>query len=1498
MSARLRLTKALSVVAAVLAVALPTGAFAPPLTPAAYDLAVPQDYVDLVEHGLLENVSMVDYRWKYSTLLSNGKYVGSCGCQNTVFATVLNWFFPLNVGYDGGDTIPHATTPVHSWWDQKGTPTGHELVWSPTYVDAHLTLKGGYKPNGGNGAGGCGTNAEPWALAEIGAARVLQVGGARISAPTGLEFTVHDTPGQGGLDNDLRSLILAELNAGRPVAVMRAAPMKDKDGNPTIAGHGNIIVGYNPQSRRFLALDPAWPRDADAQEGAVRANMRETYEEWEKSIVLAYTFDKAYRQAGYSTLGSTAGSGTLRAPADYHLSVTRPDGRRAGWDPGAQRYVVSGRDFAYRALTGASLVDDVEVARDAEKLYVAGPRTGTYRYEVHGVTSGAFALTLADEGDGDTVERAALNGDVTAGQVVKIEAARDADGTTRTTTVAQFTPEPMFDAPKKINTADELTVDATASFDADGEIVDWAWDFGDGTTAQGSRATHGYQAPGEYDVRLTVTDDAGATRAVTRHVTVTRSEEQPPEVRIEPEGGPFHRDPFNVRISATDNGRGVRTMTYQATGATTLPETTVAGGGPVTLPISAEGTTTITARAVDREGNHSAPVTTTVGIDTAAPTSLVTTPLADGETAGLGIVAGSVSGTTAGARSVEIALTRTADNKYWDGSAWVDAERWLTTSTGSAPEDRWYLADRLPAGTDLPKGTYRVRSRAVDLVGNAETPGDGISFTVTASKLPAATPTRLTTTTGETVQLEAVDDDGTVVGRASGAAVRWAADGTRQTLPALPGYTGAWARDLVNGVVVGSSIGSSSRATVWRDGEPQDLGTLPGGGASDAYGVDSHGVAVGYAVDDQGRRRPVRFGDTVVPLAAPPGLDVAVGDARAVSPNGRYVVGVVRGTDGNDHLARWDGDSVTLLDGLAGSVPTAVNDSGAIAGLATVQSSIHAVMWDDNGAHDLGPGSANGIDNRGIVVGTSGVSGGSTPQFAAAWQDGSLLRLQDQLPAGSGWSLNSSRAINQSTGIVVGSGMLSGAPAQFRMTVPSFTADTTPPKATATPHDDAWHSDDVELTVRATDADSGVASIRTSVTGDVGGDTATVKIKNEGITEIAYTAVDKAGNTAAAQVVKVRIDRTAPTLSAQPESAQLWARGPVTIKLHAEDGLSGVDKLHVKVDDQAKQVIAGDDGTVEVTGDGEHEVIAWATDRAGNVSAEQHLTVRIDATAPKVTLAGAADGASVARGTTVALSVSDATSGLAGRTVTHAVGDTTEQENGATVSLRADGVHRIEVTATDVAGNTATAVLSATVSGEAGPAAQLGEDGPVAVAGGPYTIVAGTPLQLDGSGSSSPSGAALSYRWDLPDTKDPVEGVRPTLTLNVPGLYLVSLVVSDGARVSSPDWVTITVVEPPAAEHRGTVNAGRAIPVEFSVRGEYGLDVFAAAPQSYPSTAKGVPTGPASPAEAPGNSGLTMKGNGRYQWVWKTDKAWAGTTRTLVLKLRDGTEHRVVCKFR
>ena len=66
---------------------------------------------------------------------------------------------------------------------------------------------------------------------------------------------------------------------------------------------------------------------------------------------------------------------------------------------------------------------------------------------------------------------------------------------------------------------EEITFDGSRSFDPDGEIREFFWDFGDGQTASGGIATHAYKKPGTYTAMLTVRDNTGHQSATSYDVT-------------------------------------------------------------------------------------------------------------------------------------------------------------------------------------------------------------------------------------------------------------------------------------------------------------------------------------------------------------------------------------------------------------------------------------------------------------------------------------------------------------------------------------------------------------------------------------------------------------------------------------------------------------------------------------------------------------------------------------------------------------------------------------------------------------------------------------------------------------------------------------------------------------------------------------------------------------------------------------------------------------------
>lgn len=65
-----------------------------------------------------------------------------------------------------------------------------------------------------------------------------------------------------------------------------------------------------------------------------------------------------------------------------------------------------------------------------------------------------------------------------------------------------------------------VAFDGSASFDPDGSIASYAWNFGDGASAAGVTTNHIYAAPGTYTARLTVSDNLAASSTKTITVQV------------------------------------------------------------------------------------------------------------------------------------------------------------------------------------------------------------------------------------------------------------------------------------------------------------------------------------------------------------------------------------------------------------------------------------------------------------------------------------------------------------------------------------------------------------------------------------------------------------------------------------------------------------------------------------------------------------------------------------------------------------------------------------------------------------------------------------------------------------------------------------------------------------------------------------------------------------------------------------------------------------------
>jgi PKD repeat protein len=110
--------------------------------------------------------------------------------------------------------------------------------------------------------------------------------------------------------------------------------------------------------------------------------------------------------------------------------------------------------------------------------------------------------------------------------------ATDADGAAVSSGASVWVyalPVPVLAGPGSTDRLTTNSFEGNSSFDPDGQVVAWSWDFGDGASAHGAEAAHRYGRLGTFPVTLTVTDDDGFTNATTALVTVRNL---PPVARV------------------------------------------------------------------------------------------------------------------------------------------------------------------------------------------------------------------------------------------------------------------------------------------------------------------------------------------------------------------------------------------------------------------------------------------------------------------------------------------------------------------------------------------------------------------------------------------------------------------------------------------------------------------------------------------------------------------------------------------------------------------------------------------------------------------------------------------------------------------------------------------------------------------------------------------------------------------------------------------------------
>ncbi|MEO5665707.1 MAG: Ig-like domain-containing protein, partial [Nocardioides sp.] len=243
--------------------------------------------------------------------------------------------------------------------------------------------------------------------------------------------------------------------------------------------------------------------------------------------------------------------------------------------------------------------------------------------------------------------------------------------------------------------------------------------------------------------------------------------------------------------------------------------------------------------------------------------------------------------------------------------------------------------------------------------------------------------------------------------------------------------------------------------------------------------------------------------------------------------------------------------------------------------------------------------------------------------------------------------------------------------------------DTTAPVTTA---DQAEVDGGVEVTLEATDDDSGVASTEYRIDeGDWTDYTAPFTISEPGEHTVEFRSTDVAGNEEATRSLTVTVegeepvDTTAPVTTATwnppaPTGQNGWFVTAPSFTLSATDAGSTVAGTEFRIDAGTWTAYPG---PVTLTGDGAHQVEYHSTDSVGNVETAHVVDVSVDGVAPAST--------ATVNAATVTVTATDATSGIL-RTEVKVDGGDWQPYTGP-VTVTGAGTHTVGYRSVDVAGN-------------------------------------------------------------------------------------------------------------------------------------------------------------------------------------------------------------------
>jgi predicted metallo-beta-lactamase superfamily hydrolase len=437
--------------------------------------------------------------------------------------------------------------------------------------------------------------------------------------------------------------------------------------------------------------------------------------------------------------------------------------------------------------------------------------------------------------------------------------------------------------------------------------------------------------------------------------------------------------------------------------------------------------------------------------------------------------------------------------------------------------------------------------------------------------------------------------------------------------------------------------------------------------------------------------------------------------------------------------------------------------------------------------------------------------------------------------------------------------------ASFSVTV----VDTTPPSVTVP----------AAITTEATGPSGAVVTFSASATDIVDGPVA-VNCSSAsgstfalGTTTVNCSAIDAHGNTGSASFSVIVVDTTPPDLSL-PANPTAEATGPsgaaVSFTATASDLVDG--SVAVICSPVSGSTFALGTTTVNCS----------ATDAHGNIASGSFTVTVVDTTPPSLSLPGnltaEATGPSGA-----AVNFTATASDL----VDGPVAVNCSPASGSTFAL---GTTTVNCSAIDAHGNIGSGSFTITIVDTTPPSLGLPSDISVFATGNSNAIVTYSASATDLVDGPVPVNCSPASGSTFPIGQTTVNCSATDAHGNMAtGSFHVNVSYNWSGFFQPIDNLPVL----------NRVKAGSAIPVKFSLGGNQGLNIFAA---GYPvSTVTACGTTTTDDVEATvtaGGSSLTYDAlANQYIYVWKTDKLWAGTCRTLTVKLADGSIHQANFTF-